>query len=588
SSTGTLTYTPAANKFGQATVSVSLHDNGGTANGGQDTSAVQTFTITVGMPSLKVLDAKAAEPSTGTAEMLFTVVLSVPLASQTVSVNYATADDTGGAHPATGGTCGTAGVDYQTASGTLTFQPGETMKTIPVNVCADGAAGPDETLLLNLSTTPDATLARSQATGTITQSNPAGTFIISELRTSGPAGAGDQFVELYNNTDTELTVTASDASAGYGLFKMGATCADLPVLVATIPNGTKIPARGHYLLVGSTYSLGSYATGNQTLTADIEADRNVAVFSTADVTNLSTVTRLDAVGFGGNVNTAPVSSGGDAAPASSKKPMRTSVSTDAPLPSGGGVCDLFREGTNLPAASGSTLEYSFFRKECDFQGGCTTPGTPKDTNDNSADFFFADTQGTSTAMGTRLGAPGPENKTSPIRRDSTISLVLLDGGKAAAAVPNRDRDATPNTPNATVAPFGTLTIRRRVQNNTGADVTRLRFRIVEITTSPGGGGQADLRAITSTNSSVSNIHDSVTCVDRTAGTASNCTVTVQGTTLEQPPNQPIGGGYNSTLALGTVTPGSPLHAGSSMELQFVLGIVQPGSFRILVIVEALP
>jgi hypothetical protein len=191
-------------------------------------------------------------------------------------------------------------------------------------------------------------------------------------------------------------------------------------------------------------------------------------------------------------------------------------------------------------------------------------------------------------MGTRLGAPGPENKTSPIHRDSTISLVLLDAGKAAAAQPNRDRDSSPNTPNATVAPFGTLTIRRRVQNNTGGDVTRLRFRIVEVTTSPGGGGQADLRAITSTSGSVSNIHDTVTCVDRTAGSASNCTVTVEGTTLEQPPNQTIGGGYNSTLALGTVTPGSPLHAGNSMELQFVLGIVQPGAFRILVIVEALP
>lgn len=44
---GTLTYTPAANAFGTATIQVQLHDDGGTANGGQDTSAVQTFTITV-------------------------------------------------------------------------------------------------------------------------------------------------------------------------------------------------------------------------------------------------------------------------------------------------------------------------------------------------------------------------------------------------------------------------------------------------------------------------------------------------------------------------------------------------------------
>jgi uncharacterized repeat protein (TIGR01451 family) len=44
---GTLTYTPAANSNGTATVSVYLTDNGGTANSGSDTSATQTFTITI-------------------------------------------------------------------------------------------------------------------------------------------------------------------------------------------------------------------------------------------------------------------------------------------------------------------------------------------------------------------------------------------------------------------------------------------------------------------------------------------------------------------------------------------------------------
>jgi VCBS repeat-containing protein len=44
---GKLTYTPAANANGSANVSVKIHDNGGTAFGGVDTSAPQTFTITV-------------------------------------------------------------------------------------------------------------------------------------------------------------------------------------------------------------------------------------------------------------------------------------------------------------------------------------------------------------------------------------------------------------------------------------------------------------------------------------------------------------------------------------------------------------
>jgi uncharacterized delta-60 repeat protein len=46
-SDGTLSYTPAANAFGSATVTVQAKDDGGTANGGVDTSAPQTFTITV-------------------------------------------------------------------------------------------------------------------------------------------------------------------------------------------------------------------------------------------------------------------------------------------------------------------------------------------------------------------------------------------------------------------------------------------------------------------------------------------------------------------------------------------------------------
>ena len=44
---GTLTFTPAANANGSATITVQLHDNGGTFGGGVDTSAAKTFTINV-------------------------------------------------------------------------------------------------------------------------------------------------------------------------------------------------------------------------------------------------------------------------------------------------------------------------------------------------------------------------------------------------------------------------------------------------------------------------------------------------------------------------------------------------------------
>jgi CSLREA domain-containing protein len=47
SPTGTLTYTPAANAFGTAIISFVLKDDGGTANGGKDQSALQTLTINI-------------------------------------------------------------------------------------------------------------------------------------------------------------------------------------------------------------------------------------------------------------------------------------------------------------------------------------------------------------------------------------------------------------------------------------------------------------------------------------------------------------------------------------------------------------
>ncbi len=47
SSAGVLTYTPAPNANGTATVTLRIKDNGGTASGGVDASATQSFTITV-------------------------------------------------------------------------------------------------------------------------------------------------------------------------------------------------------------------------------------------------------------------------------------------------------------------------------------------------------------------------------------------------------------------------------------------------------------------------------------------------------------------------------------------------------------
>jgi hypothetical protein len=448
------------------------------------------------------------------------------------------------------GTCGNPGADYVSTSGTVSFSLGQQVKTINVPVCSDADnSETDETFLVNLSNPlGGVTITDPQATGTITVANPAGTLVVSELRTRGPGGANDDLVELYNNTNSPIVVPAG----GYGVFKMGADCSQTPVLLGTVPASTSIPARGHYLLVGSAYSLADYggtgaAAGNLTMSSDIEDDRNVAVFSTADVLSISSTNRLDAVGFGTNT---------------------------------GGVCDLMREGSTLAPVGALNIQYSYFRTETTSSGG-----NPKDTNDNLADFMFADTVMTNIAGITRrLGAPGPENLASPIRRDNSgLILALLDGSQSSSSAPNRFRNFPNIVPNA---PNGTLDIRRRVQNTTGSTVTRLRIRIVEMTTGPTvPGGPADLRAVPSSSVVISNINDPATCASTGTPTTTPCQVTAQATTLETPPAQGAGGGYNSTLSVSI--PGG-LAPSASIDLNFQLGVMQGGTFRFLIIVEALP
>ena len=80
------------------------------------------------------------------------------------------------------------------------------------------------------------------------------------------------------------------------------------------------------------------------------------------------------------------------------------------------------------------------------------------------------------------------------------------------------------------------------------------------------------------------INDAATCTAAGAGSPP-CSITVKGVTLESPPSQSMGGGYNSTL---TVTLGTPLANGASVPVTFLLGVQTTGTFRFLIIVEALP
>src|SRR6185436_6575205 len=110
SSTGTLTYTPAPNANGSATVTVRLHDNGGTAGGGVDTSAPQTFTITI----TPVNDAPVAFADQAATTQGVAVI--IPVLANDTDVDGSTLTVTGVSASAGA----TVGVN---ADGTVTYRP---------------------------------------------------------------------------------------------------------------------------------------------------------------------------------------------------------------------------------------------------------------------------------------------------------------------------------------------------------------------------------------------------------------------------------------------------------------------------------
>lgn len=118
--------------------------------------AAATGTIVYQLPRLTVQDASVAEGDIGgTSKLQFAVVLD-KAGAQAITVDYATADGTA-----------VAGTDYNAVSGSLSFAAGETLKTVEVPVIGNEDVQANRTLTLNLSAVHGATLARSQATGTI-------------------------------------------------------------------------------------------------------------------------------------------------------------------------------------------------------------------------------------------------------------------------------------------------------------------------------------------------------------------------------------------------------------------------------------
>lgn len=345
--------------------------------------------------------------------------------------------------------------------------------------------------------------------------------LISEFRFRG-TNEFDEFVELYNNSDLPVDISG---------FAIASSETPAPKFVVPGNVGSRttvIPARGHYLVVGPSYTLSAYAAGDGNLTADIPDAAGIGLFTNPSVIGGNTV--IDAVGF---------------APA--------------------GVP--FIEGTPLNPAGGITsvnADISFIRNF----GGV---GYPADSDNNAADFSFVSTNaGNFNGAQSILGAPGPENLQSPIFSPNGVTTAIFDTGASSTAPPNRLTDT--NATNGGLTPRGTVSLRRTYTNNTPFQITRFRLRVVGISTI----GSAQLYTPQSVVRALSSIDVNVT---KTNGQ----TVLVKGLTLEAPPTQPQAGGLNSSLIVNL---SAPINPNESINVDTVIGIVESGRLIFNTAVEA--
>jgi len=220
------------------------------------TCDIGAFELQASQPALSIDDITLTEADSGTTAAAFTVSLS-KASSQTVTVDYATADGTA-----------TAGADYQTTRGTLTFAPGETSKIVTVPVIDDIVDEPDETFLVNLSNPTNATISDAQGTGTITDDDPppdttapTTTIVLTPTSPNGQNG--------WYTSAVHLTVGATDGTGGSGVAETRCVLdpASAPTSFDDLPtspcpylgSGADVSAAGQHIL----YAASSDEEGNE-------------------------------------------------------------------------------------------------------------------------------------------------------------------------------------------------------------------------------------------------------------------------------------------------------------------------------------
>ena len=122
--------------------------------------------------------------------------------------------------------------------------------------------------------TPTRTPVPPTATFTPTPKPLLSHIVISEFRTRGAGGAGDEFIELYNPTGAAVDIS--------GWLVKGSNSTGTTSIRATINAGTVLQYGQHYLLAYTTY--GGSVAPNQTYSTGITDNGGIALFKSDGVT----------------------------------------------------------------------------------------------------------------------------------------------------------------------------------------------------------------------------------------------------------------------------------------------------------------
>ena len=185
--------------------------------GNYDAVTAASVAVTILEDDMSALSVANAVASEGDGEMAFSVRLNLA-SSQTVTVEYVTA----------GGTA-TAGRDYETTTGTLTFSALETEQTIRVPIIDDDIDEAAETLTVMLINASNTTIKDGKATGIITDDDVRGVTVTPTALTIREGGSARYAVVLDTEPTADVTVeiqVPEDAEVAVDVTKLTFTAED--------------------------------------------------------------------------------------------------------------------------------------------------------------------------------------------------------------------------------------------------------------------------------------------------------------------------------------------------------------------------